>query len=61
MNLYNSWIEDNIPVDFDNVLMFLEDDEYNGIEAKKYIVAVVLIKLSFSKFNETKKVIMGGA
>ena len=36
-------------------------DEYNGIEAKKYIVAVVLIKLSFSKFNETKKVIIGGA
>ena len=36
-------------------------DEYKGIEAKKYIVAVVLIKLSFSKFNETKKVIIGGA
>ena len=36
-------------------------DEYNGIEAKKYIVAVVLIKFSFAKFNETKKVIIGGA
>ena len=36
-------------------------DEYKGIEAKKYIVAVVLIKLSFSKFNETKNVIIGGA
>ncbi len=36
-------------------------DEYKGIEAKKYIVAVVLMKLSLSKFNETKKVIIGGA
>ena len=36
-------------------------EEYNGIEAKKYIVAVVRIKLSFSKFNETKNVIIGGA
>jgi hypothetical protein len=36
-------------------------DEYNGMEAKKYIVAVVLTKFSFAKLNETKKVIIGGA
>ena len=32
MNLYNTWDQDLIVLDYDNAQMFLEDEEYSGIE-----------------------------